>query len=185
MIFFLISFLISCGGAAKKEIHESSKHDLGIPAWFLNPPEDTNDYFYTTGTTTSKLLNVSIDRAKNAGTNAVASKIDTMLERVITEFVQSKGFEQDDEILDQFSSVQKDIAGQGLDDVELVEQKFTESDKGFITTYVLMRYPVGAAAQRILTSIAKRKRLNTEFETSRMYKQLAADFKRYEGLPGK
>lgn len=179
-LLMVLIMLTGCGGGAKKSAEEANMTGMDLPSWFVMPPT-SDDYLYGIGSATSKLLNVAMERAVLSAKGDVASKVDSKIERLKKDFMESTGLLEEEEIIGQFSQVQKEIVSQELMGVETDQQQMNkDKDTGLLTVYVLVRYPIGKTAQKFLEGISKQKRLYTEFKASKAYDDLKEEIERFE-----
>ena len=181
LIAVLMALLLVTGcGGGKKSMEEANKTGLDLPSWFVMPPA-SDDYLYGIGSATSKLLNIAMERAVLSAKGDVASKIDSKIERLKKDFIESTGLLEEEEIIGQFSQVQKEIVSMELIGVETDQQQMNkDKETGLLTVYVLVRYPVGKTAQKFLEGISKQKRLYTEFKASKAFEDLKEEIARFE-----
>ncbi len=179
-VLMMLVLVTGCGGGAKKSAEEANKTGMDLPSWFVMPPT-SDDYLYGIGSATSKLLNIAMERAVLSAKGDVASKVDSKIERLKKDFMESTGLLEEEELIGQFSQVQKEIVSQELMGVETDQQQMTkDNETGLLTVYVLVRYPIGKTAQKFLEGISKQKRLYTEFKASKAFEDLKEEISRFE-----
>jgi hypothetical protein len=179
-----LGMLIGCGHSPKQvHLDEISKSGIDVPMWFAARPS-SKDNLYGVGMSTSKLLQVALDRAKMNATTDVANQLQTRIEALKKDFLESTGLGKEEEILTQFTNVQKQITAETLSGATVDSTYNTKDADGIISFYVLMKYPFGAGAKAFLDGMSKQKRLYTEFKASKAFEDLQAEIKAYEEKQG-
>jgi hypothetical protein len=177
-IIFLIA-LNSCGGRKYRNINKTG---LDMPDWFVSPPQ-SKEYLYGVGTATSKMIKVALDRAKLEAKKNIAASINSKLEALKKDFIESTGLKEEEEIISQYTSVQKELVSAELSGVTL-ESKSMIKEGPLYRVYVLMKYPMGEMAQRFLKRLSTNQRLYTEFKASKAYQELKKEIEEYEKKRG-
>jgi len=75
VLLVLSVMFIRCGGS--QPLPETDKMDM--PEWFLNPPEDPS-YFYGVATSTSKDMQLAIDKATTDARAKIAQQVDIKIQ---------------------------------------------------------------------------------------------------------
>jgi hypothetical protein len=170
--------LVLLAGCGSKKVMLKSESEVEVPDWYLSPPT-SEEYLYGVGTADSKMLKVAISRAEMDAKGNIAARINSKIERLKKDFIESIGLGEEEELVGQFTYVQKEIVSMELAGVT-TEAKSIKKKKDIYTVYVLMSYPYGDAASKFMNSMSKNKRLYTEFKASKAYKELDKAIKEYE-----
>ena len=181
ILFIVIVLLSNCGGAGRA-IKSENKTKLDLPDWFVNPPE-SKEFIYGTGTAESKMLKVAISKAKLEAKGNIAATISSKIERLKKDFIESTGLSKQEEIISQFTQVQKEITSQELIGVVLEEQSLNQNNNIYIV-YVLMKYPVGKMGKDFVQRLSANEKLWTEFKASKAYDELKQEIEEYEEKRG-
>ena len=103
----LTSLLMACGGKAVQD------NSLNVPEWFQNPPEDPSIMF-SIATSTSKDMQMSINKAKQQARVDLAQQMETKIKAMTKQFSEEVGLGEDAEFLSQTTEVSKSVTSKVL-----------------------------------------------------------------------
>ncbi len=162
-----ISLLMwKCGGS--QPLPETDK--IEIPDWFLTPPEDPN-YFYGVATSTSKDMQLAIDKATTDARAKVAQQVEIKIQGLQKKFDEEVGTGENTTILQQFTQATKTVVNTSLTGSKVKEKKLYQDGKNW-RAYILLEYPVGAANTALMQQLQKQEELYTRFRSSQTFKEL-------------
>lgn len=180
--------MIGCGGGKKAPIVTTTpgtpeKTPVGelvqVPEWFSNLPSDPN-YIYATATGTStRDLQMAIDRAKVDAERELASQISTKVMGMLKSFREEVGMDEDAEYLTSATSVSKSVTSELLRGRRPAKQPVYKEAIGY-RAYVLMELPIGQLNSALMQKIKDNKNMYTRFRESQAFQELEGEVEKYE-----
>jgi len=165
---------LSCSGS--KVLTDTKLGD--VPDWFKNIPEDP-DFLFSAKTATSKDLQLALDKATQAARADIAQQAEVKISGIQKSFQEEVGAGDESELLQQFTQASKSVFSTQLVGSKTKEQKLVKDGQGY-RAYVLVEYPVGAAAQALMQQLSKKKNLYTRFRASQTFEELNKEVEKYE-----
>lgn len=150
-----------------------------LPDWFLSPPKGDASYLYSTATSTSRDMQMAINKAKTTAQTALAQSMRTKLGNVTKQFQEEVNSGEDSELLQQFTSATKVVTSEVLNGVAVEEQKL-QNENGVWRAYVLMSLPIGAANAQLMEKVKANQALYTRFRATKAFEDLDEELKEYE-----
>jgi len=181
LVLTVVVVLIGCGaskqqtGVTPKATQETME---SIPSWYLNPPEDPN-FIITTGTATSRDLQLARDKASDAARMDVAKAIETKFNGLSKRFQEEVGTGDDAQYLDQFTQATKAVVSTVLSGAT-IDKTEVKNEQGTFRVYVLMKMPIGASSQALMNKLMQQEQLYTRFRASETFKDLNAETEKFE-----
>jgi len=172
----LMVLVMSCGGGSQQAMQKTSEGD--IPDWYLNKPEDPN-FLYEPATATSQDMQLSVDKAVQAGRTGIGRQVETKIQAIQKRFQEETGVGEDSQLLDQFTAASKTVVSTSLTGSKEVNKKIVKDGKMW-RAYVLVQYPLGAAQEAFKAQIQKKEQAYTRFRATQVYKELDDDVAKYE-----
>lgn len=169
---FLCVSLSSCGGPKTTNLAPAPGDKISTPAWFLSPPSD-EAYLYATATTTSRDMQLAVQKTETQARTNLAQQIESQLENITKQFQEEVGLGDDSELLQQFTSATRSVSQQTLVGSK-AEQTELMREGDVYRCYVLMRLPIGKANAKLLESIQANERLLTRFRSTATFEELNA-----------
>jgi hypothetical protein len=177
----VVIILIGCGaskqqtGITPKATQETMDE---IPKWFLSPPEDPN-FIITTGTATSRDLQLARDKAGDAARMDIAKTIETKFNGLSKRFQEEVGTGDDAQYLDMFTQATKAVVSTVLSGAT-VDKTEVKNEQGTFRVYVLMKMPIGASSEALMSKIKQQEQLYTRFRASETFKDLDAEVQKFD-----
>lgn len=111
-----------------------------IPDWYINPPESDQDALYVVGTSISRDLAMSVQKAQLDAETHLASKIAGEVSSLTKDYKREVGDEylQSTEIVTNKLTAEVKVIG------GVVAKKEIIPEGGGFRTYVMMKYPIGS-----------------------------------------
>lgn len=168
----ILPVLAACGSS------ETVVSTSAGPNWYFNPPQDTEEYFYSAGLAESTRMGTAMQSAQVNARQAMAAKLEikvSALQKTFTEEVQSgpnanyaSTFSNAGEQL-----INSTMNGVSRDRAECVELN-PERTGGNVNQrcYVLVRMPVGQARSVLENALSKDEELYTKFKASKAFEEL-------------
>jgi hypothetical protein len=172
----LMVLVLSCGGGSKQTMQTTTEGD--IPDWYLNKPEDPN-FLYEPATATSQDMQLSVDKAVQAGRTGIGRQVETKIQAIQKRFQEETGVGEDAQLLDQMTQASKTVVSTSLTGSKEINKKIIKDGKMW-RAYVLVQYPLGAAQEAFKAQIQKQEQLYTRFRATQVYKEMDEDVAKYE-----
>ena len=179
ILFVLTAILLSaCGGSKKASLDNMPPSDVkdeikNMPEFYQNPPEDSDNYLFATGTAISSRQRVALQKAENNARQVFAQKFGETVDALQKSFTEEVTSGNSSNFADSFSNVNKILASQELKGVSTVERVFIPAnDNTQFRSYVLMRMPVGQARQALENALSQEEELYIKFKESKAFEEL-------------
>ena len=127
----LTSLLMACGGKAVQD------NSLNVPEWFQNPPEAPSIMF-SIATSTSKDMQMSINKAKQQARVDLAQQMETKIKAMTKQFSEEVGLGEDADFLSQTTEVSKSVTSKVLTGSRANKVKTIKEGGVIYRSYVLM-----------------------------------------------
>jgi hypothetical protein len=183
--FMLVSLvavgLVGCGGSkeATDLSPEASDATLqNMPNWFSSPPEES-DYLFGTGTSTSRSMQMAIDKASTTARGNLASTLESQFESLSKQFEEEVGSSSNSELLTQFTQAQREVVSQVLNGVSTRDRQILNED-GVYRAYVLVEMPIGQAAAELMRKLQQNDDMYTRFRSTQAFEELDEQVEEYE-----
>lgn len=176
-LLFVTMTLWGCGGSAPEPKPEPS--GLDIPPWWSSVPDDP-DHLWSIGEGRSSDLGMAREKASTAARTGIAKQQELKLNNMTKRFQEEIMGEDDaSQLLDQFTSVTKEVVSTTLRGAKQVEIAVSQ-DGRMKQVYVLFNYPLGAAAEELNNKLAKKEELYTRFRASQGFEEMEKEIEKYE-----
>lgn len=184
----LITILLSaCGGSKQATIDNMPPSDVkdeikNMPDFYTNPPEDSDEYLFATGTAISSRQQVALQKAENNARQVFAQKFGETVDALQKSFTEEVTSGNNANFAESFSNVNKILASQELKGVSTVERVFMPAnDNTQFRSYVLLRMPVGQAKQALENALSQEEELYIKFKESKAFEELEEALKKAKG----
>ena len=157
---------LGCGGKTA-----STGNSLGLPEWFQALPEDPN-YIFAVATSTSRDLQMSVNKAKQQGRVDIAQQMETKVKSMIKQFNEEVGLGEDAEFLSQTTEVSKSVTSKVLNGSKARKVETVKEGEIIYRSYVLMEMPIGPANTALMDAIKKQQNMYTRFRASQGFQEL-------------
>ena len=169
----LTSLLMACGGKAVQD------NSLNVPEWFQNPPEDPSIMF-SIATSTSKDMQMSINKAKQQARVDLAQQMETKIKAMTKQFSEEVGLGEDAEFLSQTTEVSKSVTPKVLTGSRANKVKTIKEGGVIYRSYVFMELPIGPANSALLETLKKQENMYTRFRASQGFQELEEEVEQYD-----
>mgnify|MGYP001579020877 CR=1 FL=1 len=173
--------LLGCGGGKKPvepALPEESTNLPGIPAWWSSVADDPN-YLLANTTSSSKDLQMAINKAAQEGRVQIAQQVQTKVSGLMKQFMEDTGVGEDSEILAQSENVSKSIVSESLSGSKINKQEIKEEGTLY-RAYIQMNMPIGEANLALRNNIKKNQLLYQRFRASQAYQNLDGEIEKFE-----
>jgi uncharacterized protein with gpF-like domain len=172
----LVLFAIqACTPKAGKQVQQQIDN---TPSWFLNPPADTDEYLYATGSFTSARRNIAQTRAMLQANTNMAVKLGTVIENLQEDFLEEITSGERSNYMDAFSNATRQITNQELVGVSQDRIEFVARDNGQYEAFILARIPVGAAKSALINALSNDEEMYVRFQRSNAFERMDEALKR-------
>ncbi len=189
-ILVVLSLLILAGCAGQKETTgitpKATEETLSsVPKWYLNPPSDPN-FIFTTGTATSRDMQVARDKAGDAARMELGKVIETRFSGLSKRFQEEVGTGEDAQYLDMFTQATKAVVSTVLSGAAIDEAEM-KNEAGLFRAYILLKMPIGASSQALLNKLKQQEQMFTRFRSTQVFEELEKEtgaFENWKSGPG-
>lgn len=177
MFLALVVLSVAC-----KSADEAMKDNDPRPSFIKSPPRDTPEYLYETGIAESVNMATSERAAMNNAREAIAQKLESRVESMQKNFEEElrSGGVTNANYTASFNNVVKSVSSATLSGLERTESIVNPLDSGGFIAYILVRYPVGEAAEVLQNALSKEEELYIKFKESKAFKELEEEIKKYK-----
>lgn len=173
--------LMGCGGskeAADLSPEASDATLQNMPSWFTSPPEEP-DYLFGTGTSTSRSMQMAIDKASTTARGNLASTLESRFEGLSKQFEEEVGNSSNSQLLTQFTQAQREVVSQVLRGVSTRDRQIL-NEEGVYRAYVLVEMPIGQAAAELMRKLQQNDDMYTRFRSTQAFEELDEQVEEYE-----
>ena len=164
----LLTFLAACGSTSEIEDAEP-----GLPDWYLNPPEDNEEFLYTIGESESQVRGTARDQARVSAQGAMAQKLGTTVESLQRLFEEELSSAEEDNYRSSWTNAIRSITEQELTGgTEESVDFIVHEETGRYEAFVLYKLPVGYARSQLENSLAQEEELYIRFRESEAFEEL-------------
>ena len=188
----LIILWAGCGGAKNGRIEEQipdKPSGNSAPDWFTGKLPTSPDYFYGTGTATSKDVGTALTEAKHMGLQDVAKQVAVKIEALFKRFRQEVGVGEDARLDALTTAISKEVVSEVIRGCSPVKQDWHPISSFEYRGYALMRMPIGLASvalrKKIIAGTSTKldkatKELYTRVRASQAFEELEEEVEKYE-----
>ena len=170
----LMMLLAGCGSSQNATVSSDVEEEISnIPQFFNNPPSDTEEFLYSTGTATSSRQMMALQKAENTARQSLAQKLGEKVDALQKSFTEEITSGTNSNFAEAFSNVNKILTSQELKGVTTEERQFIPANQNTqFRSYVLMKMPVGQARAALENALSQEEELYVKFKESKAFKEL-------------
>jgi hypothetical protein len=176
-IFFAGLFLamIGCSSTAPSGQNQAGNNEV-----YSGPdiPNDPN-YIFASATELSQDMQMAVTKAKTTAAAEISRSIDVKVNNMEKLFKQETGVGENTEFLQDAVTATKTITSNQLNGLKEVSKKVVKEGNKY-RAYILMQYPVGAAADAFMKSLKKSEKVYAQFKATQAFQELDKEVKDYE-----
>jgi hypothetical protein len=150
--------------AAQREIDK-------MPEWYLNPPQDNDEYLYEIAEVTMSRRSSARQSAIIQGRTALSAKLGVKVEALQKLFEEEVTNGNESVYSAAFTAANQNVISQDLRAASVEEQAFVPTASGQYTSYVLMRLPIGDAREIIDNALSQDEELYIRFKESKAFEE--------------
>ena len=175
LLVLFVVIAMGCGSSGPPQNINAPASDQVLrnqPDWYLDPPRRDN-YLYGTGTSTSRDMQASRDRASQAARAMIAQTLETEFSSLTRRFQEEVGTELEAQYLDQFTQAMQDVTEQTLRGVTIKETEML-NEGGVFRCYVLVELDYAQVERMLAAQIRQNEQLLTRMRSTEVFQQLEA-----------
>jgi hypothetical protein len=162
LLFALTAAVISsCKG--KKETLQAGEKEINIPCsgseFFTN-----NKYFRANSLGESMDLRASKEKAVTNARAELAASIETTVKTVTDNYVNSREFNNKEELEERFEQLNRSIVNQTLSGVKTICEKQVQTKEGKYRTYIAIELSASDIVSKYTESLSKDERLKIDYD---------------------
>ena len=183
VILVLLSLLLIAGCAGKVKTtsitqEATQKVIESIPDWYLDPPSDPN-FLFATGSATSRDMQLARDKAADQARMGIAKTVETKFNGLSKRFQEEVGTGEEAQYLDMFTQASKAVVSTVLSGATIDEADL-RNEEGVFRAFVLMKMPIGASSQALLSKLKQQEQLYTRFRSGQVFQELEEETKKFQ-----
>jgi hypothetical protein len=159
----------ACSPSASQQVQQQLDE---TPEWFINPPSDTDEYLFATGSFTSTRRNVAQTRAMLQANTNMAVKLGTVIENLQEEFFEEITSGERSNYADAFTNATRQVTSQELRGLTQDRVYFANKGDGQIEAFILARIPVGAARSALENALSNDEEMYVRFQRSNAFERM-------------
>ena len=171
---------IGCGSSNKMTRAEAAaQREIDkMPEWYLNPPQDNDEYLYEIAEVTMSRRSSARQSAIIQGRTALSAKLGVKVEALQKLFEEEVTNGNESVYSAAFTAANQNVISQDLRAASVEEQAFVPTASGQYTSYVLMRRPIGDAREIIDNALSQDEELYIRFKESKAFEELMENLER-------
>jgi hypothetical protein len=171
---------IGCGSSNKMTRAEAAaQREIDkMPEWYLNPPQDNDEYLYEIAEVTMSRRSSARQSAIIQGRTALSAKLGVKVEALQKLFEEEVTNGNESVYSAAFTAANQNVISQDLRAASVEEQAFVPTASGQYTSYVLMRLPIGDAREIIDNALSQDEELYIRFKESKAFEELMENLER-------
>ncbi|MCF8335822.1 MAG: hypothetical protein K9H65_04385 [Bacteroidales bacterium] len=162
---FLLSIGLSGCGSQKGATNVAKEEEERI-TFYCDGPEYRTDKkaFRANALGESNDQMVARKKAMNNAKEALAGQIETVIKGTTDNYVNSREFNNVEEVEERFESLNREVINQQLNNVKTICQEHTRTNKGTYRTYVAIEMSVDAMEEAIQDRLSRDKQLKIDYD---------------------
>jgi len=176
--------LSSCG--SKKKATNVSETEEELITYYCSGPDYRTDkkHFRANAIGESSDQMVARKKAMSNAKATLAGQIETVIKGTTDNYVNSREFNNTEEVEERFESLNREVINQQLNNVKTICQKHTRTKSGKYKTYVAIEMSVGALEEAMKNRLSKDKRLKVDYDYEKYKETFEKEMEKMEGEGG-
>lgn len=176
--------LSSCG--SKEKATNVSENEEELITYYCSGPDYRTDkkHFRANAIGESSDQMVARKKAMSNAKAALAGQIETVIKGTTDNYVNSREFNNTEEVEERFESLNREVINQQLNNVKTICQKHTRTDGGKYKTYVAIEMSVDAMEEAMKNRLSKDKRLKVDYDYEKYKETFEKEMEKMEGEGG-
>lgn len=162
---FLLSIGLS-GCGSKKKATNVAKEEEELITFYCDGPEYRTDKksFRANAIGESRDQMVARKKAMSNAKAALAGQIETVIKGTTDNYVNSREFNNVEEVEERFEALNREVINQQLNSVKTICQKHTRTSNGKFKTYLALEMNVDAVEEAIKDRLSRDKQLKIDYD---------------------
>lgn len=176
--------LSSCG--SKKKATNVSEQEEELITYYCSGEDYRTDkkHFRANAIGESSDQMVARKKAMSNAKAALAGQIETVIKGTTDNYVNSREFNNTEEVEERFESLNREVINQQLNNVKTICQKHTRTKSGKYKTYVAIEMSVDALEEAMKNRLSKDKRLKVDYDYEKYKETFEKEMEKMEGQGG-
>jgi hypothetical protein len=176
--------LSSCG--SKKKATNVAAEEEQLVTFYCDGPEYRTDKkaFRSNAIGESQDQMVARKKAMSNAKSALAGQIQTVIKGTTDNYVNSREFNNVEEVEERFETLTREVINQQLNDVRTICQKHTRTKDGKYKTYLAIEMSTDALEQALDNRLSKDKRLRVDYDYEKYKETFEKEMEKLENQGG-
>ncbi len=176
--------LSSCG--SKKKATNVAAEEEQLVTFYCDGPEYRTDKkaFRANAIGESQDQMVARKKAMSNAKAALAGQIQTVIKGTTDNYVNSREFNNVEEVEERFETLTREVVNQQLNDVRTICQKHTRTKNGKYKTYLAIEMSTDALEEAINNRLSKDKRLKVDYDYEKYKETFDKEMEKLENQGG-
>jgi hypothetical protein len=176
--------LSSCG--SKKKATNVAEQEEQLVTFYCDGPEYRTDKkaFRANAIGESQDQMVARKKAMNNAKAALAGQIETVIKGTTDNYVNSREFNNVEEVEERFESLNREVINQQLNDVRTICQKHTRTKSGKYKTYLAIEMSTDALEEALKNRLSKDSRLKVDYDYEKYKETFEKEMEKMEDQGG-
>lgn len=160
---FLLAAAVVSGCKGKKETLQPGEKEINIPC--SGPDYFTNTKFFRANSLgESSDLRVSKEKALTNARAELAASIQTVVKTVTDNYVNSREFNNKEDLEERFEQLSRSIVDQTLSGIKTICERQVQTDKGGYRTYIAIELSASDIVAKYTENLSKDERLKIDYD---------------------
>lgn len=180
----ILSLGLSSCGSKKKATNISEEEEL--ITFYCDGPEYRTDkkHFRANAIGESRDQMVARKKAMSNAKAALAGQIETVIKGTTDNYVNSREFNNVEEVEERFEALNREVINQQLNNVKTICQKHTRTKGGKYKTYLAIEMSVDAVEEAINDRLSRDKRLRVDYDYEKYKETFEKEMEKLENQGG-
>jgi len=180
----ILSLGLSSCGSKKKATNISEEEEL--ITFYCDGPEYRTDkkHFRANAIGESRDQMVARKKAMSNAKAALAGQIETVIKGTTDNYVNSREFNNVEEVEERFEALNREVINQQLNNVKTICQKHTRTKGGKYKTYLAIEMSVDAVEEAIDDRLSRDKRLRVDYDYEKYKETFDKEMEKLENQGG-
>lgn len=181
---FMLSVGLSGCGSKKKATNISEEEEL--VTFYCDGPEYRTDKeaFRSNAIGESRDQMVARKKAMSNAKAALAGQIETVIKGTTDNYVNSREFNNVEEVEERFETLNREVINQQLNNVKTICQKHTRTNEGKYKTYLAIEMNVDAVENAIQERLSRDKQLKIDYDYEKYKETFDKEMEKMENQGG-
>ncbi len=181
----LLMFLVSACGSSQQATNIAEEEEQ-LVTFYCDGPEYRSDAanFRSNAIGESRDQMVARKKAMSNAKAALAGQIQTVIKGATDNYINSREFNNVEEVEERFESLNREVINQQLNDVRTICQKHTRTKEGKYKTYVAVEMGTDALENALNDRLSKDQRLRVDYDYEKYKETFDKEMEKMENEGG-